>query len=285
MDSSHSLVEIDRPKGWKFFVSHHDGHVKRLVIFVHGFGGQAVGSWLEFPFPDTTLKSKNWWDESDLLFVGYDSKKEEIVSVAGRIRMQISKFYPQPFAEAMQISGWHARKNTDPYNELFIVGHSLGGVVVRRALCDEAQSWIDNGKVASDRPVLLQATTRLFSPASFGFRPTGLLGQLRAMYLWRVIEIFLRRSPAYSDLQPNSKVLNETHDRTIELLASNDPALQALRAHTLWANPDGVVIVERYSTDHVDTPCDENPRDHGSVCKPQAKRYEAPWVFVETGKV
>jgi hypothetical protein len=27
----------DGPGGWTLYVSHYDGHVKRLVVFVHGF--------------------------------------------------------------------------------------------------------------------------------------------------------------------------------------------------------------------------------------------------------
>jgi hypothetical protein len=59
-------------------------------------------------------------------------------------------------------------------------------------------------------------------------------------------------------------------------------AFQALRARIAWANPEDVVIPERYDTDFVDETV--HGTTHSSVCKPSA-RNEAPWRFVETGTV
>lgn len=52
---SHSFVELDDPERWTFFVSHHDHPVRRLVVFVHGFRGESVGTWLDFPLIDADL--------------------------------------------------------------------------------------------------------------------------------------------------------------------------------------------------------------------------------------
>jgi hypothetical protein len=185
----------------------------------------------------------------------------------------------------MSARGTPARDDTvTPYNDLVLVGHSLGAVILRRALCDAAQEWIDKGRPADSKPVLLHATTRLFSPASAGFQPSGWLGLLRATGTWdRAVEIFLRRSPAYSDLQPDSVVLREIHERTLELNPRQDAELSALRAHILWANPDGVVITERYRTDFVDSSWDGC--HHIAVCKPRSGEFEVPWRFVEKGLV
>lgn len=281
---SHSFRELDHPKRWTIFVSHHDDHVKRLVVFVHGFRGESVGTWMDFPMIDASRPENLWWFQSDCLFIGYNSTKETITGVANRINRELPRFYPQPLPEAMNIYGARARRDTTtPYDELIVVGHSLGGVILRRALCDAAQEWIDNGRPADHKPILLNATTRLFSPASAGFQPSGWLGLLRATGVWdRAIEIFLRRSPAYSDLQRNSEVLREIRESTLEKKPKEDTELSALRARILWANPDGVVVTERYTTDFTDDSWDDS--HHISICKPRTGTFEAPWRFVQTGK-
>ena len=140
-DFSHSFIELKEPDNWSFFVSHYDGHVKRLVVFVHGFRGESVGTWMDFPFP-VGETAYAWWNEADLLFVGYNSMKETITGVANRLRLRIADFYPQPCPKAMEIGGVKARQlATSLYDELVLVGHSLGGVILRRALCDAAQEW------------------------------------------------------------------------------------------------------------------------------------------------
>jgi pimeloyl-ACP methyl ester carboxylesterase len=283
---SHTSCWLDEPDGWAFFVSHYDGQVKRLIVFVHGFRGGSVGTWTDFPFIDAALPENLWWYESDYLFVGYNSTKDTINGVADRITRDMARFYPVPFAPAMEICGLPARDDTTtPYEELVLVGHSLGGVILRRALCDAAQKWIaDSDRQKDTRPALLDATTRLFSPASAGFRPAGWLGLLRETVLWaRAIELFLRRAPAYTDLQPGSLVLTAIQRRTEEFAKRGDPDLNALRAHILWASPDYVVIDERYETDHVSQSCDNT--SHISVCKPRDAEFVAPWVFVENGSV
>lgn len=253
-------------------------------MFVHGFRGESVGTWLDFPLIDAGRPENLWWAESDLLFIGYDSIKENIAGVANRIRRNLPRFYPSLFADVMKICDCPARSDiSTPYEELYLVGHSLGGVILRRVLSDVAQQWLDSGGSEIDKPALLDANARLFSPASAGFEPSGWLGLLRATGIWdRMIEIILRRSPAYIDLQSNSVVLREIKDRTLGLIGRHGAELSALRAHIVWANPDGVVITERYGTDYVDSSSDG--KGHISICKPQNDKYELPWAFVQTGR-
>lgn len=261
-------------------VSHFGGHVKRLIVFVHGFRGKAIGTWMNFPLIAADEPELSWWHESDMLFIGYDSTKETIAGVAYRIRSEMPRFFPKPFPDAMQRDGFPVRADiTSPYDELVLVGHSLGGVILRRAVCDAAQLWVR--KESSERSVLLDATMRLFSPASAGFQPSGWLGLLRATGIWDLaLELFLRRSPAYSDLQSNSEVLRAIRERTINMLETEP--FPALRAHIVWANPDGVVITERYTTDYVDKHDDDC--NHISVCKPRARGFSMPWKFVKEGR-
>lgn len=264
--------------GWVVYLS--ESPPERLVVFVHGFGGQAVGTWERFP---ESARVGDWWRASDMLFVGYDSVRDSIAGAANRLRRHLPDFYPRPPAELLDIEGVTLRPlPSSPYQELVLVGHSLGGVVVRRALSDAAGAWLDQRETDPKtlRPALLGAKVRLFSPASAGFRSAGWLGLVQASPIWIAVNMYLRRSSAYSDLQPGSQFLADTRRRTETLVTSHPDDLRALRASILWANPDEVVLTERYDSDLVDDTVDNTT--HRGVCKP-CDSYPTPWRFVESG--
>lgn len=214
-----------------------------------------------------------------MLFVGYKSTRENITSVADRLRRVLPEFYPNPFPLAMNCSGVPARDDiSSPYEKLILVGHSLGGLILRCALVDSVQHWM-NGGSGTVRPILLDAETRLFSPASAGFRPAGLLGLAKEIGMLRVAELRLCMSSAYMDLQADSSVIRDTRTRTEEYFEkTSEPALQA---SILWANPDDVVKAEWYATDKSRDSTDWG-RTHLTVCKP-GDDYRRPWEFVEKG--
>ena len=270
----------DMPPGWVLYVSPSDTPVKRLVVFVHGFGGKAVKTWLEFPLVNLADSANKWWREADLLFIGYRSTRDSITAVANRIRAMLPRFFPVPYRPALDIEGARIRGDIEtPYDELVVVGHSLGGVILRLALCDSAQQLAENGTV--DVPGLTTAKVRYFSPASGGFRAAGMLGLVQASSFWLALEAFLRRSSAYTDLQQDSLVLRELRERTVDLVTSDPEKFQTLRARTVWANPEDVVLDHNYRTDFVSRTWDG--QSHTSVCKPLRDQHSLPWQFVETG--
>lgn len=273
---AHSHVLLGEPANWRMMVSHSSRPVRRLVVFIHGFNGHVLQTWHDFP-AGTQLED-DWWRDSDLLFVSYRSTRENISAVAHRIRRHIAQFYPSPNAEALGAGGEPPREDVRDYSELVLVGHSLGGLVVRRAMVDAALESLEPGM---PRSPLLDAQIRLFSPASAGFRASGLLGMVAATPVWAAIEMFVRRSSAYTDLQPGSAVLRDTRERT-ESLAQRDE-FSNLRAHIIWASPDDVVIAERYHTDFVDDAIDATT--HSSICKPKPGFFEAPYAFVQEGRL
>lgn len=220
-----------------------------------------------------------------MLFVGYDSVTHPIGSVAFALRTKLPEFYPTIRNDLAQIGGVVARRaDTERYAELYLVGHSLGGVIVRHALVSIADQWINAMAVdPKERPPdLLDATVRLFSPASAGWRLAGKLGMLQGSLFWKVIHPFACKSPNYRDLRPRSKVLANTEENTKRIISQlGNTAAAALRAHILWADPENIVISERYSSDFADY--FQGGTDHRSVCKPTGM-YAAPRDFVRTGR-
>lgn len=275
---THSSRRLRDPERWVLYLSHVTP--KRLIVFVHGFHGGAVTTWQRFPEGGRT---SDWWQASDMLFVGYPSHRDNITGTASRLRRELPGFFPRPPSELLEIYDARVRDRSESdYEELVLVGHSLGGVVLRRALSDAAQEWRERltKDPSAPKPFLLEAEVRLFSPASAGFRPAGLLGLLRGGPAWPALNMYLSSSSAFTDLQQGSAILVETRRRTEQLV--KDAGLEALRARIVWANPDQVVIAERYDTDYADDAVDNT--SHASVCKPRLG-YELPWRFVEQGRV
>lgn len=234
-----------------------------------------VTTWKDFP---KSGRIGQWWQEADMLFVGYESTKENATSVADRLNEELPNFYPAPFAPAMCVGDVSARDEVEPYEELILVGHSLGGLIIRRALKQAAQEWTFSPS-GTPIPAILDAQMRLFSPASAGFRPAGKAGFLRALTgVWGLAELRLRMSSAYWDLQPDSSLIVETRRETESLFART--GLTALQARILWANPDNIVRAEEYSIDPYRRSV--HGQTHITVCKPDAT-YTRPWQFVETG--
>ena len=251
----------------------------RLVVFVHGFHGRAVETWREFNVP----ADRAWWGETDMLFVGYDSMKENTLSVVHRLMSVLPQLFPMLPAAMTLALGARIRPEDARYRELVLVGHSLGGVIVRRLLAETAREWdVDGAPAGAARPLVLDATAYLFSPASEGFLPKGWIGVAKELGMLRIADVRLRKAPAYSEVQPNSALLRETRKTTKRLVKIHGKQLDSLRASILWANPDAVVQVENYPTDRRSRSVDNS--SHVKICKP-GPAYQAPWDFVEGGRI
>jgi pimeloyl-ACP methyl ester carboxylesterase len=267
------------PDGWFLYVN--EVQPKRLLVFVHGFLGGPTKTWRQFP---ASGANSPWYRESHMLFVSYRSARDSIKGVADLLRDELPRLYPQLPDDLLEAGG--ARLGPEPvapYSELVLVGHSLGGLVLRCMLRDVAQQWLDDRveDSAAPRPPLLDAKLRLFSPASGGFRPAGLLGLVGATRAHVAMSLLLSGSSAYKDLQPDSAFLAAVRRRTETLVADDaDGELEALRARIVWASPDNVVNELDYDTDFVSTSAQR--KSHMRVCKPTTA-FSLPRTFVETG--
>ena len=274
---THSMVLLRDRLARAAYVSH--APPRRLLIFVHGFGGNAVATWSGMGNFDA---SDHFWREADLVFFDYDSLRESIKGVADRLRKCVDRYYPAPSGDLSGNEVGEIRPLSLPdYEELVLIGHSLGGLVARKAVADAFTLWqAANGSSQEGKPAALAASLRLFSPASAGVRFAGPVGSLQKAHLVEWLEAWLYRSAAFQDLQPGSEVLRATRRRT-EANASHEEA-SALRARVLWANPEDVVLPEDYDSDIYSSSVDET--DHRSVCKPRSD-FREPWTFIARGEI
>lgn len=273
---THGYVSINHPLVNFGIISRKPA--KKLVVFVHGWRGSADSTWGEFIKPPTS----EWWKETDLIFIKYDSVNQQVAAAADRLRAQINDFYPQPFEDMLLFNEKPVReKISNKYEELFLVGHSMGGLVLRRAAVDALDEWKHIGYLSSKKPAILDGKLRLFSPASAGFDPSGFLGLVQALPLWFYVELFVKQGASYQDLKKDSSVIKETRRRT-EKYRKHNQYKHLIAANILWANPENVVKVERYDTDASSRTV--NSATHREVCKPK-NNYISPFGFVENGEI
>jgi alpha-beta hydrolase superfamily lysophospholipase len=249
---------------------------RRLVVFMHGFGGNCVSTWKHF---ENAHKMDPWWMDADLLFLGYTSTKRDPQGVAYALKNLLPQVYPQLPASWVARAGRSVNGEAQ-YEELYLVGHSLGGVIVRRAIATATEEW-EKGDLAELPRWLADARLRLFAPATGGFDPARSLGALRAaLPTWAAIAI-KSQSRALQDLwDPESELLSGTHAETVRL-ADSHPSIAALVSVTLWADDDAVVRRLDYGDDvHHWQP----GVSHKKVCKPNETNRH-PLQLVATGAI
>ena len=132
---AHSPRHLSDPEGWVLYLSH--SQPKRLVVFVHGFWGGALKSWQQFPEGGLT---RGWWRASACFSSAtLPERRTSLVLRTGSVNNCHDS--SPTYKEELTSGGTGAQAfdaALEPYSELLLVGHSLGGVVVRRALCEVA---------------------------------------------------------------------------------------------------------------------------------------------------
>ena len=289
---SHRYVDLPQAKG-SFGYLPSDTAPSRLVVFVHGFAGDAWATWVNFHIAIMSGKAGAGWSSSDVIFYDYPSIGSRIDIAAGNFATFFSSLVP-PRQSAFRLEpddspAWVPRRQTPAhreaasYDEIVLIGHSEGAVIVRQAVAEVARLILDAGRSPSSLAVhqtaLLEAKLRLFAPAIAGAGPAGLKGAaLRTPLIGHLASIFLGSSRAYSELQPTSRVLEKLEERTERYWKSkNYPGLKAAIA---WGAREDVVELVNYDQD--DPIWREPGHNHVSICKPVGA-FDKPLAFADTG--
>lgn len=277
------LTEIQ--KGTYALLSDSDD-VDAAVIFVHGFLGDPQGTWLNFQeFICASDQDSASWSSCDVFFFAYPSFHKDITESAQDLLNFISRIFPEPPDSIFHLNkhvptlpdmsvDLSSRKPT--YKVLVLVGHSEGGVVIRRSV-DLAHGWEQSMPVCSN---VLQARLALFAPAHRGVKLSGWIGACLAIgRVDAVAAPILRSSPAFSEMK-DKELLKEIESHTSDYLkeaAAKKITVEALQAHVVYGEHEPVVVKGFYTSDCFHPSIKD--KSHSSVCKPRTG-YKPPIDFV-----
>ena len=253
------------------------------IIFVHGFAGDSVETWVDFQGRVDLWNRDDWWEKADLFFFSYPSVKRSTAVSADRLLKWIRRIFPHPDPHWFELDTadipqefyeleYRISVRPEPfsYKKLVLVGHSEGGIILRRMMINMVKS-------EQDRELLRNASLRLFAPALFGAMPTGIFGTLlQSAFLGGFARMWLHHGAAYQEMKQNSKILDAIKEET-ERFARDDPLNTALRALILWGEDENIVQQGEYECD-IRWDCLEK-HDHVSICKP-TDSFEIPLEFV-----
>jgi pimeloyl-ACP methyl ester carboxylesterase len=242
----------------------------KAILFIHGFWGSAVGTWCGF---EHLLLLEPKCQDRDIIFYGYDGIK----TYAEESAQDFHDFLKRLCTNAHSVfqdsyTGYATRDPNFQYDEVLVVGHSLGAVVARRALLTgfaTRMKWL--GKI---RLVL-------FAPAHNGTHTVGWVSRIITGFLPRIgsvmVPLFERNCRAARDLMMGSVILSNLRSDMTTALAKPNSAPLCARG-VVWAQGDDVVINGVFpgdaKPDHPPT-----KKNHLAVCKPKGS-FQNPLLVV-----
>jgi hypothetical protein len=159
---------------------------------------------------------------------------------------------------------------------MVLIGHSLGGVVIRQCIANALR--INKLEPSEPMPAWLpNSEVRLFAPAHLGFEPSSYKALLFQLPKWGArLSSSLLFWRAYSDLRKDSTLLRDLRKRT-ETLAEENHDLRCLHPRLLYGRLEDVVVTGDFDCDF--PPEFEDGVGHIGICKP-SPRFLKPLEFV-----
>lgn len=231
-----------------------------LVVFVHGFTGNAILTWSRF---NSLLRDRPDTAGCDLVFFGYDGFRTRAV-VSSNHLLKFLRGLHEKSADIVNASlRPRARQPSFRFRRTIVVAHSLGAVVARMALLEATHR---SDKWARATQLLL------FAPAHTGAQALRVAGALfGALQLSAAFAIGTQVAPVLIDLAEDSRTLKELREGTFSALESGNLHLAA--RGILHCEQDNVVHPNAFCPQ--DAEADFVQRTHVNICKPD-DHYEEP---------
>ena len=235
---------------------------RKALLFIHGFSGNAIETWADF---HELLPLCHKCCHRDLFFYGYDGLRADMNASAAIFCDFLDRFFSntrQLLSDNLPTSG--QRPSDFQYDELVIVGHSLGAVILRRGLLNATKAnlqWVAKTKMV------------LYAPAHMGAKVADLALEAASSFPFiRLFGIGARfESPLIDQLKPNSvqltALLKDTNEATKD---GKNPHLLAKKV--IIAEYEKIVENEIFGLDP--PPKAIYNTNHKSVCKPRSDFLE-----------
>jgi pimeloyl-ACP methyl ester carboxylesterase len=231
---------------------------RRLLFFVHGFGGKNTKTWMKFP---ALILNDPRFKNDDLLFYGYKSREQAAIASSGLLYddledfLTVQKHYP--------IDGDQGYTRPCNYERIVFIAHSLGGPVVRYMLLKAAQAdaaWLNKTSLIFFAPATPGAYAERIVQMIANWSHGGTLGLMNWIFrfLWPVVD----------DLGIDSQFLTYVRNETHAVL--EQPTYQNLRSIlTVFGTFDNIIRLVPPEL-CCDSPYEWLPlRTHTNVCKPR----------------
>jgi pimeloyl-ACP methyl ester carboxylesterase len=236
------------------------------VVFVHGWGGDAGGTWEDFQGNFRVLSEAR---TTDALFWGYPSRTPTVAFCAAKFREFLADLLDAPAPSILNPSlppGAPPRDDGFRYSQITLCAHSMGAVIARRAMIDLERE----GKLGDPRPII---RLLLFAPAHKGSNLPlmlasgfGLERLLPATLVGNFLRLYFR---SLNDLAVGSDTLRRLEEdcRALRVsLENKGEDVGHLEALVLHAENDHVVEQEPFDDDPPFTAVMK--QNHRSICKP-----------------
>jgi pimeloyl-ACP methyl ester carboxylesterase len=271
--------------GQSYALLSNNSKIDRAAIFVHGFGGKPTSTWVDFHrLADEYCPEYPWWSTSDMFFYSYESLGTPIRHNAELLGDFVGRVWLDEWRDNFSI---HSRRH---YEDMILVGHSEGAVIIRRLILDRYEAIKQAVKAAhptmEDNTLktrmlealgsdsLLTSHLRLFAPACRGTNFSSWVGFMTS--LSHFLAAIASSSLVRNELRPDSPVLESLKTGT-EKAHSDFPELSSLFTRPLFGVPDQIVISDSYAGEML---LWDVGYDHFAVCKPNYT-HKRPLEFVD----
>lgn len=226
-----------------------------LIVFVHGFTGDAINTWNKFPEKMPCTEAAN---KSDIVFYGYESL--EVSRGIGDLSADLSRFMNSELSDTSNINRIAQSKELEAprkYSKIIFVAHSLGAVLVRKTLISAK---------TSNRDWLNKTQMLLFAPAHKGSKLLELLlGVCKITTISKIVAIGIGNIyQVINDLRKDSQFLTEMREKSDYYISRGEGNFTKAQK-VVWCHQDNVV----YNVDFCEDPLSyKYYKSHTEICKP-----------------
>jgi hypothetical protein len=196
----------------------------------------------------------------DLLFFGYESRRQSAVASASVLFQYCDDFLSHP--ERYPTANDFSRSPSFQYEQIVFIAHSLGAPVLRQMVLkaiDEGRPWVHKTSLVFFAPATQGARAEAAIQSLTAWRPAGIAALANIYYRFKW--------PVVADLKVGSPFLKNLYEGTFRRLSEGYLFLNSRQ--TYFAAEENIIEVGQPELAFDKPSYYFVGRDHNSVCKPR----------------